>query len=113
MNGNEITIKYNNNLLNAVNELVGNIPLEDVKTQFNSKTGTASITGHRNGIQYTTTLSSQPEGVIQTNSMFNKNMGKDALEIQIKKLKKEGYKQTEIAEMLGISQPTVSNYLRK
>lgn len=113
MNGNEITIKQNNNLLNAVNELVGNLPLDDVKTQYNSKTGTASITGHRNGIQYTTTLSGQPEGVIQTNSMFSKNMGKDALEVQIKKLKKEGFKQAEIAKMLGISQPTVSNYLRR
>lgn len=113
MNGNEITIKQNNNLLAAINELVGNVPLSDIKTHYNAKTGTASVTGHRNGIQYTTTLSSHPEGVIQTNSMFNKDVGRDALELQIKKLKKEGYKQTEIAEMLGISQPTVSNYLRR
>ena len=113
MYGNEITLKQNTNILDAVNNLVGNLPLDDVKTQYNAKTGTASITGHRNGIQYTTTLSAQPEGVIQTNSMFAKNMGQDALENQIKKLKKEGYKQTEIAEMLGISQPTVSNYLRR
>lgn len=113
MNGQEITIKQSNNLLNAINELVGSLSLVDVKTQYNSKTGTASITGHSNGIQYTTTLSAQSEGIIQTNSMFNKNMGKDALENQIKKLKAEGFKQTEIAEMLGISQPTVSNYLRK
>lgn len=110
---NEIDIKLNNKLIEAVNSLVNNSTLEDIQTHFNAKTGTASITGHRNGIQYTTTLSSQPEGVIQSNSMFNKNLGKDALEIQIKKLKRDGYKQIEIAEMLGISQPTVSNYLRR
>lgn len=113
MNGKEITIQQNNGLLNAMSELVSKMPLDDVKTQFNAKTGTASITGHRNGIQYTTTLSVHPEGVIQTNAMFNKDMSRDALEMQIKKLKKDGYKQTEIAEMLGISQPTVSNYLRR
>ena len=113
MNGKEITIQQNNGLLNAMSELVSKMPLDDVKTQFNAKTGTASITGHRNGIQYTTTLSGHPEGVIQTNAMFNKDMSRDALEMLIKKLKKDGYKQTEIAEMLGISQPTVSNYLRR
>ena len=113
MNGKEITIQQNNGLLNAMSELVSKMPLDDVKTQFNAKTGTASITGHRNGIQYTTTLSVHPEGVIQTNAMFNKDMSREALEMQIKKLKKDGYKHTEIAEMLGISQPTVSNYLRR
>jgi len=33
--------------------------------------------------------------------------------LNIKQLKQEGYTQTEIASMLGISQPTVSNYLRR
>lgn len=97
----------------AFSELMKNIPLKDVKAQFNSKAGTASVTGHLNGIQYTTTLSRQPGGVIQTKSSFDKGMGRDALKNQIKQLKKEGYKQSEIAGMLGISQPTVSNYLKK
>jgi len=39
--------------------------------------------------------------------------GRDAMALNIKQLKQEGYTQTEIASMLGISQPTVSNYLRR
>lgn len=109
---NEIT--KGKNILSVMSELVNGIGLENVKTSFNSKTGTASITGIRDGIQYTTTLKTQKNGIIQTSSQFDvENISKKALKMQIKDLKKQGYKQREIAEMLGISQPTVSNYLRK
>ena len=113
MSGKELILEPNNRLFNAMNRLVEDIALDEVKTYYNAKTGTASVTGHRDGIQYTTTLSKHSEGVIKTDSMFSLNMGREALGMQIKKLKKEGYKQSEIAAMLGISQPTVSNYLRR
>lgn len=106
-------LKRSNSLLAAVNDLVISIPLNDVKATYNTKTGTASVTGHRDGIQYMTTLSGEAGGIIKTDSMFNKNMGRNALSDQIKKLSKDGYKQSEIANMLGVSQPTVSNYLRR
>lgn len=106
-------VKRNNSLFAAMNDLVSSIPLDDVKATYNTKTGTASVTGHRNGIQYMTTLSGEADGIIKTDSMFNKNMGRNALSDQIKKLSKDGYKQGEIANMLGVSQPTVSNYLRR
>ena len=107
-------IVENKNLLDAISDLIKDVGLENVKTNFNSKTGTASVTGNRDGFQYTTTLKRQKNGIIQTSSQFDvENMTKNALEMQIKELKRQGYKQREIAEMLGISQPTVSNYLRK
>lgn len=45
--------------------------------------------------------------------MLKKNLGKDGLKKQIKELKYQRYKQQEIADMLGVSQSTVSNYLKK
>lgn len=109
----EIIKKQQQNVLSAINEVISNIGLDDVKTSFNSKTGTASVTGNRNGIQYTTTLKRQQHGVIQTNSQFDTNVGKDALITQVKELYRQGYKQQQIADMLNISQTTVHNYLKK
>lgn len=110
---NEITKQSQENVLLAINNLVKNVGLNDVKTSFNSKTGTASVTGNRNGIQYTTTLKKQQNGITQTSSQFNINISKDALKNQIKDLNKQGFKQQQIADMLNISQPTVSNYIKK
>ncbi len=67
----------------------------------------------KDGIQYTTTLTEHTGGCIQTKSMLKKNLGKDGLKKQIKELKYQRYKQQEIADMLGVSQSTVSNYLKK
>lgn len=52
-------------------------------------------------------------GVVQTTTQFATNLGKEALISQIKALRKQGYKQQQIADMLKISQATVSKYLRK
>ena len=105
--------KKNNNIMEAIKFLASEIGLDEVKTSFNSKTKTASVVGKKDGIQYTTTLTEHTGGCIQTNSMFEKNLGKDGLKKQIKELKCQGYKQQEIADMLGVSQSTVSNYLKK
>jgi DNA-binding NarL/FixJ family response regulator len=110
---NEIAKRNQENILVAINNLVSSVGLDDVKTSFNSKTGTASVTGNRHGIQYTTTLKKQLNGIIQTTSQFSTDMNKDALKSQIKDLRKQGYKQQQIADMLNISQATVSNYLHK
>lgn len=110
---NNLDKKQPQNILAAINDLVSNFELNDVKTNFNSKTGTASVTGNRNGIQYTTTLKKQLNGVTQTTSQLATNLSRDALKSQIKDLKKQGFKQQQIADMLNISQATVSNYLKK
>ena len=110
--GNDLKKNNQPNILMAISDLVANIGLNDAKTNFNSKTGTASVTGNRDGIQYTTTLKKQLNGMIQTSTQFATNLSRDALKSQIKDLKRQGYTQQEIAGMLNISQPTVSKYLR-
>lgn len=108
----EIIRKKQVNVLQAMSDFISNTGLENVKTSYNSKAGSASITGSQNGIQYTTTLQRQQNGVIQTNSQFSNNLGKEALVSQVKELVSQGYKQRQIADMLGISQSLVSKYAR-
>ena len=110
---NNLTKKQSKNILAAINNLIANIGLDDVKTNFDSKTGIASVIGHKDGFQYTTTLTEHVNGVVQTSSKFALNLGKEALVSQIKALRKQGYKQQQIADMLKVSQATVSKYLRK
>ena len=111
--GNDLMKKQPQNILTAINNLVSDIGLNDVKTSFDSKTGIASVIGNKDGVQYTTTLTKHIHGVVQTTTKFATNLGKDALTAQIKDLRKQGYKQQQIADMLKISQATVSKYLRK
>ena len=98
--------------LELVREFVDLTGLDDTKMMINSKTGTVSITGRKNGYQYTTTMQQEKHGQIVKNSSFEINVGKDALIEQIKELRRQGYKQLEIADMLGISQSLVSKYSR-
>ena len=99
---NDLIKGQSKNILAAINNFVSNTGLNDVKTTFDSKTGIASVIGNKDGFQYTTTL-----------TQFATNLGKEALTSQIKDLRKQGYKQQQIADMLKISQATVSKYLRK
>ena len=98
--------------LQALESFISQTGLENVKTVINTKAGTASITGSRGGYQYTTTDKREEHGVIQRHSSFEANLGKEALVSQIKQLLKDGYKQREVADMLGISQSLVSKYSR-
>ena len=102
----------NKSPLNVVNEFIKQTGLNDAKMTINSKTGTVSIIGRKDGYQYTTTMQQEKHGSVVKNSSFEVNIGKEALIEQIKDLRREGYKQIEIAEMLGISQSLVSKYSR-
>lgn len=110
---NDLMRKKSKNILTAINSLVSDIGLNDVKTTFDSKTGIASVIGNKDGFQYTTTLTKHMNGIVQTTTQFGTNLGKEALISQIKDLRKQGFKQQQIADMLKISQATVSKYLRK
>ena len=105
--------KQSHNILTVIDNLISDVGLNDVKTSFDSKTGIASVIGNKDGFQYTTTLTKHLHGVVQTTTQFATNLGKEALISQIKDLRKQGYKQQQIADMLKISQATVSKYLRK
>ena len=105
--------KQSQNILTVIDNLISDVGLNDVKTSFDSKTGIAIVIGNKDGFQYTTTLTKHLHGVVQTTTQFATNLGKEALISQIKDLRKQGYKQQQIADMLKISQATVSKYLRK
>ena len=98
--------------LQTLENFISQTGLENVKTSINTKTGTASITGSKDGYQYTTTVNREKHGVVQTQASFETNLGKGALISQVKQLLKEGYRQREVADMLGISQSLVSKYSR-
>lgn len=103
----------NDNIITTVANFISKIDLDNVVTKFDGKSGIASITGNKNGIQYTTTMTRHDYGIVETRTKFPTNLAKDALTSQIIALKNQGFKQTEIAEMLNISQPTVSKHLNK
>ena len=98
--------------LHTLENFIFQTGLDNVKTYINTKTGTASITGSKGGYQYTTTVKREKHGVVQTQASFETNLGKEALISQVKQLLKEGYRQREVADMLGISQSLVSKYSR-
>lgn len=79
---------------------------------LNLKTGTVSITGRKGGYQDTTVMQQEKQEKIVKNATFEVNVGKEVLIEQIKDLRCEGYKQSEIADMLRVSQPLVSKYSR-
>lgn len=100
------------NPLVFINEYIEKNNLNDVKVMVDSKAGTMSVVGNNGGYRYTTTFQKKTYGDIVTNTEFQMNLGKEALVEQVKRLRKEGRKQKEIAEMLGISQGLVSRYSR-
>lgn len=109
---NELQKQKSENVLALVKEFIEQTGLGDAKMTLNSKTGTVSIIGSKGGYQYTTVMQQEKQGKLVKNTTFAVNVGKEALVEQIKDLRGEGYKQSEIADMLGVSQALVSKYLR-
>ena len=103
-------------LQNVINEEYGRWKSdgrENLVMNVNSRSGTASLSGEKDRVQYTETFTIIDGGAVRMVSKINKNVSKKSLQAQIKALKKQGFKQTQIAMQLGISQATVSNYLKK
>ena len=109
----EIITRQQNDIIKAVNNVIADLALDEPVVEINAKTGTASVRGKLGDLQYTTTIQGCNNGYVKTNSVFDTSTRGDVLAEQIKQLRKQGHKQTEIAKMLNISQPTVSNYLNK
>lgn len=110
---NELQRHDSGGFLKLLDRFIQDSGLQDVKTRMDSRKGTATITGSRDGIQYTTTVQRNKYGATRTVSQYDTNVGRDAMIEQVKELRRQHYTQQEIADMLGISQATVSIYLRK
>jgi CRP-like cAMP-binding protein len=110
---NELQRHDSGGFLKSLDRFIQDSGLQDVKTRMDSRKGTAIIAGSRDGIQYTTTVQRNKYGATRTVSQYDTNIGRDAMIEQVKELRRQRYTQQEIADMLGISQATVSIYLRK
>lgn len=85
--------------------------LQNLKTSTDETKGIAVISGEKDGQIYSLTIQSNPYGVTQLATEYYKPSQKADLMPEVKRLYKDGYKQKEIATMLGISQSTVSNLI--
>jgi len=103
----------NNDIIEAITFFPKKVGLKDVKMTFDTRTKTACVVGNKDGLQYTTTLKEYMGGCVEIKSKFDTNLGKEGMKMQVSELKAQGYTQQKIADMLGISQSTVSNYLKK
>lgn len=92
-------------ILRVVSDYIAAIGLKNVDLVYNSKTNTVCITGLKNGYRFTTTIR-RCDNVIPTND------AREVLKVQIKDLLKDGYKQSDIVRLLGVSQSLVSKYSR-
>lgn len=114
-NSAELDLSINGSVLNLskVNRFIEDSRLENIKLTLNSRTGTTSVTGDRDGLHYACTIQCNRYGEVRTESQYTTNLGKDIMIEQIKELRKQGHKQVDIANMLGVSQPLVSRYLKR
>ena len=101
------------NMLHLISDIINELGLSDTKTQYDSLSGTASITGLKNGIRCTTTLKPDSEKSFGKELKNATTIGREAAIEQVKELYRQGYRQVDIARMLNISQSTVSLYVRK
>lgn len=101
-------------LIQKANSYVRRNNLENVQMNIDSVSRTVSISGETDGARISTKINVfSGNDFVKTSSRFQKKDKKSDYADEIRKLYQEGYKQVEIARMLGISQSLVSNLLRK
>lgn len=71
------------------------------------------ICWYEDGQRCFATIQEDPSLKRRSISLLDKNLSKEEIVQEAIKLSKEGYKQVEIANMLGRSQSSISGYLRK
>lgn len=117
MSKNEIMIgkeKDSNSLLTLIEQQLKDDDIEEVSYKISKKKKIVNITGKKANELFTITRCLfDGDGIVQNLSKFNTNISKSNKEKHIKSLSDKGYKQKEIASMLGISQAQVSNILHK
>lgn len=101
------------NLIEKANSFIQKSEIKDSKIFIDSKKQTISITGEFEGSIITSDIELMPNGYIGTNAQFFKKERKSDYLNDIVELTNKGYKQVEIARMLGISQSLVSQLLKQ
>ncbi len=99
-------------LLDTIKSQVTDNDVTEVSYKIDKKKGIMSISGKKNDESFRATQRFyNGNGMVQTAARFNANMSRSERADVVKQLRREGYKQQEIADMLGISQAQVSNIL--
>lgn len=101
------------NLIEKANSFIQKSEIKDSKIFIDSKKQTISITGEFEGSTITSDIKLMPSGYIGTNTQFSKKERKSDYLNDVVELTNKGYKQVEIARMLGISQSLVSQLLKQ
>lgn len=86
--------------------------LDSVEIRIDNKKMTKRLIISQDGHRYTMTEKQGNLGVVQTRTSFKVSQNKEEKIFQVRQLSQEGYKQNEIADMLGVSQSSVSKYLK-
>lgn len=82
-----------------------------VKTSTDEDKGIATVSGERDGQRLSFTIRQSDLGEIRRATVYTDLPRKSDYKDEVRQLYREGYKQREIAEMLGISQSLVSKLL--
>ena len=104
-------MSISNNILDVANEFINENKIKNTKIFYDSTKCIVCITGDRDGALYKTVISCQDNNTDCLNPSLTKILDKQDLIFKIKELYNQGYTQQQIADMLGISQTTVHNYL--
>ncbi|SEH26242.1 helix-turn-helix domain-containing protein [Selenomonas sp. KH1T6] len=99
------------NLAQLAMDVSTRLELQNLKTSTDEAKGIAILSGEKDNKTYSVTIQANQFGVTQIATEYSKPAKKTDLMPEVKRLYKDGYKQKEIATILGISQTTVSNLI--
>lgn len=85
--------------------------LSDVKTTTDESKGMATVSGRKGGKQFSFIIEQSDLGETRTASVYKSLERKSDYKDEVKRLRRQGLKQNEIALRLGISQSLVSKLL--
>ena len=100
-------------LQNYINEAVDRLELNDIKTTTDEAKGIATISGARDGLNYSLVIEKSKHGQTLTASMYEQLPRKSDYKDEVKRLFQQGLKQKQIALRLGMSQSLVSRLLHE
>ena len=99
-------------LLSTIMSQINDSDVTEVSYKIDKRKGIMNISGKKNDESFRATQRFYGDnGMVQTAARFKQNMSRPERVNVVKQLRREGYKQQEIADMLGISQAQVSNIL--
>ena len=98
--------KSNASNYNEIMNLVNDLDLKNTNVEI--KNNKILVSGDKRGYHITSEIKKLPNLIVKTESKLKIPDRKSDLENEVKELAKEGYKQIEIARILGISQSLVS-----